>query len=68
MEKVNLRNLIQEAIVQTQKSIPTIAKESGINQHVLYNFLKGTSEMTSINLEKLLSYLPIKIKLIKKEK
>lgn len=57
---MGLRDDLQDEIKKTGISIAGLARISDIHQDTIYNFLRGKSEMTAENLDKLFEVLRAK--------
>ena len=57
----DLRAQIKTAMKRKKLSVPALARELGLNQQTLYNYLSGKSELTAANLEGLLKHLGGKV-------
>ena len=54
---MGLREELQLAIKKKHISVAKLARFADINQDTIYNFLRGNSEMTAANLDKLFEVL-----------
>lgn len=54
---MGLREELQAAIKKQHISVAKLARHSDIHQDTIYNFLRGNSEMTAENLDKLFEVL-----------
>ena len=54
---MGLRKELQAAIKKKHISVAKLARFADINQDTIYNFLRGNSEMTAANLDKLFEVL-----------
>ena len=57
MEKTDFREKLKELMREKEMSIAKIARQADLNYGTVFYFLKGKSEMTSINLAKLFDVL-----------
>lgn len=57
---MGLREDIQVLINKKNISVAKLARKTDIHQDTIYNFLKGDSQMTAENLDKLLEVLKVK--------
>lgn len=44
--KIDRRELLRKEINDCGQSIPAVARQAGVNQQTIYNYLKGRSDMT----------------------
>lgn len=58
---MGLREDLQDEITKKKISVAKLARLSDIHQDTIYNFLKGRTQMTAENLDKLLKVLKSKL-------
>jgi transcriptional regulator with XRE-family HTH domain len=57
---MGLREELQASIKKKRISVAKLARLADINQDTIYNFLRGNSQMTAVNLDKLFEVLRAK--------
>lgn len=57
MIKIDFRRQIKKLLKKKKMSIPQLARDVELNSQTIYNYLAGRSELTSKNLEKILTLL-----------
>jgi len=56
-KKINFRETIKKLMIQKKISIAKLARDADLNYGTVFFFVRGKSEMTSANLEKLFDIL-----------
>ncbi|MBM4071155.1 MAG: helix-turn-helix transcriptional regulator [Planctomycetes bacterium] len=59
--KPTVSDALREAIRENGKSLYQVAKNSGINYSVLWRFLEGERQLTTVTVDRLCCYLGYKL-------